>query len=223
MTNVDPLVCIVDDDISAREGMAGLALSAGFQVETFASAREYLAKPRSAAPACLVLDVNLPGLSGLELQRELCRGTTNVPIVFVTGHADIPMSVRAIKAGASDFLTKPFDPDALLSAIQAGMDSSKRAPIPPAAAPDGDGHEQRLESDNFPQLVGRSRALTAVLAQVLTVARTDSTVLIHGETGTGKELIARAIHDASERMVSRLHRSPGMRPRRSATTSCHSA
>src|ERR1700709_936908 len=99
MNDNELLVCIVDDDISARESIAGLLLSAGLKVETFSSAGEYLAMPRPVPPACLVLDIDLPGLTGLELQQELRRVRGSVPIVFVTGHGDIPMSVRALKAG----------------------------------------------------------------------------------------------------------------------------
>ena len=200
MTDNDRLVCIVDDDISAREAMAGLAVSAGLRVETFSSAQEYLAKPRVVPPACLVLDVDLPGLTGLELQQELSQGAMNVPIVFVTGHADIPMSVRAIKAGALDFLTKPYDPDSLLAAIHAGLTSGKPARAKLRHDLDRSGETAPESTSNcFPQLVGQSPALANVLLQVGIVGSTDSTVLIHGETGTGKELIARAIHDSSER------------------------
>ncbi|HEY3255020.1 MAG TPA: sigma-54 dependent transcriptional regulator [Polyangiaceae bacterium] len=201
MKHDDLLVCIVDDDISAREAMAGLALSAGLRVETFSSAKEYLAAPRAVPPACLVLDVDLPGLSGLDLQQELCQGQASVPIVFVTGHADIPMSVRAIKAGALDFLTKPFDPDSLLAAIRAGMAKGKPelAPAPRSGRRNSEHPKPDLKSESFAELVGGSPALAKVLLQVATVASTDSTVLIHGETGTGKELIARAVHNASER------------------------
>jgi len=110
MIHDDLLVCIVDDDVSAREAMFGLVRSAGLVAEGFSSAKEYLGAPRSAPPACFVLDIDMPGLSGLDLQQQLLHAEAIVPIVFVTGHADIPMSVRALKAGAMDFLTKPSTP-----------------------------------------------------------------------------------------------------------------
>jgi DNA-binding NtrC family response regulator len=201
MNEEDRLVCIVDDDISAREAIAGLAVSAGLRAETFSSAKEYLSLPRATPPDCLVLDVELPDLTGLELQQELGHAGVNVPIVFVTGHGDIPMSVRALKAGAVDFFTKPFDPDLLLAAIHAGimtgmaMGAAARTP----RALRFESAKQATRAESFAEIVGHSSALSEVLAQVHTVASTDSTVLINGETGTGKELIARAVHNLSDR------------------------
>ena len=120
-------VCIVDDDASVREAVSSLLRSEGLMVETFGSAREFLASPRRDAPGCLVLDVDLPGISGLDLQRELVKENARVPIIFLTGHGDIPMSVRAIQAGALDFLTKPVDVDQLLGAIERGMTQDQAA------------------------------------------------------------------------------------------------
>src|SRR5260221_535551 len=116
-----PLIAFGDDDASVREAVGGLWRSVGKTVETFGSAREFLASARRDAPSCLVLDVELRGLSGLDLQRELVKGNVRVPIIFLTGHGDIPMSVRAIQAGALDFLTKPVDVDQLLGAIERGI------------------------------------------------------------------------------------------------------
>ena len=202
MNEDDRLVCVVDDDISAREAIAGLAVSAGLRVETFSSAKEYLSSPRATPPACLVLDVDLPDLTGPELQQKLGDTGVKVPIVFVTGHGDIPMSVRALKAGAVDFFTKPFDPDLLLAAIHEGIVTGMHAGA--AARTSGEcrvdaSGKQETRAQNFAEIVGESSALTKVLAQVHTVARTDSTVLINGETGTGKELVARAVHNSSDR------------------------
>ncbi|MDF2692135.1 MAG: transcriptional regulator, NifA subfamily, Fis Family, partial [Labilithrix sp.] len=180
-------VCVVDDDLSTREAIAGLIRSAGLEVEMFASAREYLDAGPREAPLCLVLDVDMPGISGLHLQERLTAARARVPIIFVSGHADIPMSVRAIKAGAREFFTKPFDPDELLEAIRSCITRE------PAAGPQASGRE------HLSKIIGRSAALQDALRQVETVAPTDSTVLIHGETGTGKELIARAIHRLSGR------------------------
>jgi FixJ family two-component response regulator len=115
---VDPQVFIVDDDASMREALSSLIRSAGLSVETFSSAREFLQRKRPDMPACLVLDVRLPDLGGLELQRELITANDRIPIIFITGHGDIPMSVRAMKAGAVEFLTKPFRDQDLLDAIQ---------------------------------------------------------------------------------------------------------
>jgi DNA-binding NtrC family response regulator len=191
-----PIICVVDDDLSVREAIADLARSAGLAVESFSSAQEYLEKPRIAPPGCLVLDVLMPGLTGLELQDRLGRDQLDVPIVFVSGHGDVAMSVRALKAGALDFLTKPFDPDELLAAIRAGVASSRSEVAPSRRnAASGPG-ESPGES---PKIVGQSAALRDVLGAVRTVANTDATVLVHGETGTGKEVIARAIHEASPR------------------------
>jgi FixJ family two-component response regulator len=113
-----PTVFVVDDDISVRESLELLIEFAGWQPETFASAEEFLAHPRTAAPNCLVLDVSLPDLNGLELQRLIASERTDMPIIFITGHGDVPMTVQAMKAGAVEFLTKPFDDEMLISAIR---------------------------------------------------------------------------------------------------------
>src|SRR5678816_3208071 len=110
-------VYVVDDDASVREGVARLIRSAGVMTQTFASGEEFLATARPKNPSCLVLDVNLPGLTGLDLQQELAKSGVQVPIIFLSGHGDIPMTVRALKAGAVNFLTKPFDDQDLLNAI----------------------------------------------------------------------------------------------------------
>jgi FixJ family two-component response regulator len=112
-----PIVFVVDDDISVRESLELLIKFAGWQPETFASAKEFLARPRTATPSCLVLDVSLPDLNGLELQKLIATDRLDMPIIFVTGHGDVPMTVQAMKAGAVEFLTKPFDDEVLLSAI----------------------------------------------------------------------------------------------------------
>jgi FixJ family two-component response regulator len=128
MKTDDPIVFVVDDDSSMREALTDLITSVGVLVEAFKSAREFLEHRRRDAPACLVLDVRLPGLSGLDLQRELARTEAPVPIIFITGHGDIPMSVRAMKEGAVEFLAKPFRDQDLLDAIQhaLGIDRAAR-------------------------------------------------------------------------------------------------
>lgn len=115
---VSPVVYVVDDDISVREALSSLIRSAGLRVETFSSAREFLGLSPSEAPSCLVLDVRLPDQNGLALQRELAAVDNQIPIIFITGHGDIPMTVRAMKAGAMEFLTKPFENQELLDAIR---------------------------------------------------------------------------------------------------------
>jgi len=118
MTVPSSLVSIIDDDASVRKGLARLVRSAGYDVETFASAHEYLARPRAEDPCCLLLDVRMPGLSGLELQEALARTGHRVSIVFLSGHGDIPGTVKAMKSGAVDFLTKPVDDRELLGTIE---------------------------------------------------------------------------------------------------------
>jgi FixJ family two-component response regulator len=118
MTDPDPIVFVIDDDASVRDAIKKLTASVGLRVETFESAREFLSRKRPEAPGCLVLDVRLPDLGGLEFQRALAEANIHIPIIFITGHADVPMTVRAMKAGAVEFLTKPFRGQELLGAIQ---------------------------------------------------------------------------------------------------------
>ncbi len=125
MSDPSPVVCVVDDDPSIRDALTSLIRSVGLRGETFGSAREFLNRPRLDAPGCLVLDVRLPGLSGLDLQHELAATHSNMPIIFITGHGDIPMTVRAMKAGAVEFLTKPFRHQDLLDAIQQAIDQDR--------------------------------------------------------------------------------------------------
>ena len=113
-----PIVFVVDDDLSVRESLDLLIKFAGWQSETFASAVDFLARPRTTTPSCLVLDVSLPDLDGLELQKLIASERTEMPIIFITGHGDVPMTVKAMKGGAVEFLTKPFDDEVLLSAIR---------------------------------------------------------------------------------------------------------
>jgi len=125
MVGVTPVVYIVDDDISVREALQALIANAGWRPAVFASAWEFLAYPWQVAPSCLILDMSLPDLNGLELQRRLVTDRADIPIIFITGHGDIPMTVKAMKAGAVEFLTKPFGTEALLSAIQAAIERSR--------------------------------------------------------------------------------------------------
>jgi DNA-binding NtrC family response regulator len=185
MSDKGALVYVVDDDSSAREGVARLIRSAGLLTKTFASGEEFLAAPRPKVPSCLVLDLNLPGISGLDLQHELGKSGSQLPIIFITGHGDIPMAVRAVRAGATNFLTKPFDDEDLLNAVQQSISYLL---------------EDEIRFDqNTGNLVGESPGHQRVLKAIRVVAPTDSTVLIEGETGTGKELVAHAIHDLSRR------------------------
>jgi FixJ family two-component response regulator len=127
VTSKVPTVFVVDDDASVRGALARLLDSAGYQTETFASAEGFLAQSRFDAPGCILLDVRMPGLNGLELQQALAAADRQLPIVFITGHGDVPMSVRAMKAGAEDFLPKPFDDEELLNAVAQALNKSQRA------------------------------------------------------------------------------------------------
>jgi FixJ family two-component response regulator len=126
MDTARPIVFVVDDDAWVRESVQTLIEDEGWQPVTFASAQEFLDRPREFTPNCLVLDVSLPGLNGLELQKRMAE-RAEMPIIFVTGHGDIPMSVGAMKAGAVEFLTKPFDPEVLLTAIRQALERSRTA------------------------------------------------------------------------------------------------
>lgn len=127
MASVKPIVFVVDDDVSVRESLELLICCEGWRPEIFASAREFLARPRVMVPSCLVLDVSLPGLNGLELQKLIAGDRTEMPIIFITGYGDVPMTVQAMKAGAVEFLTKPFKDEVLLKAIRQALDRSRAA------------------------------------------------------------------------------------------------
>ena len=127
MSHATPIVFVVDDDVSVRESLELLIRCEGWQPETFASAQEFLTRPRALVPHCLVLDVSLPGLNGLDLQKRVAVERTDMPIIFITGYGDVPMTVQAMKAGAVEFLTKPFSDSALLNAIRQAIERSRVA------------------------------------------------------------------------------------------------
>jgi FixJ family two-component response regulator len=155
VTGETPTVFVVDDDRSLRTSTERLLRSLGFAVQTFASAREFLAHGRPDGPACLLLDVRMPGVSGLDLQRELAQSGLQIPIVFMTGHGDIPMTVRAMKAGAVEFLTKPVRKQALIDAIQAAIDRDRVS------------HAERRDAlalrEHYEQLTPREREVMALV------------------------------------------------------------
>ena len=155
MSPSTPIVFVVDDDISVRESLELLIQSAGWQPETFASAQEFLSCPRPPAPSCLVLDVSLPGINGLELQNRVAAERSDMPIIFITGYGDVPTSVQAMKAGAVEFLTKPFRDDVLLSAIGNALERSRVAICQEA--------EMRALKDRYASLTPREREVMALV------------------------------------------------------------
>jgi len=154
-----PIVFVVDDDISVRESLELLIRSEGWQPETFASAQEFLAHPRMLVPSCLVLDVSLPGLNGLDLQKRVAVERIDMPIIFITGHGNVPMTVQAMKAGAVEFLTKPFSDDVLLGAIRNAMERSQTAL--------GREAEMRALRDRYTSLTRREREVMALVTSGL--------------------------------------------------------
>ena len=159
MPDAKPIVFVVDDDISVRESLDSLIRSEGWRPETFASAQEFLARPRNLVPSCLVLDLSLPGLSGLEVQKRVAAERMHMPIIFITGHGDIPDSVQAMKAGAVEFLTKPFSEDVLLKAIRHAIERSRVALTEEA--------EMRALRDCYASLTQRERQVMALVVSGL--------------------------------------------------------
>jgi|ERR1035438_3510427 FixJ family two-component response regulator len=155
MPQATPFVFVVDDDISVRESLELLIRFAGWQPETFASAQEFLARPRAPVPSCLVLDVSLPGLNGLDLQKRVAVERPDMPIIFITGHGDVPMTVQAMKAGAIEFLTKPFGDETLLNAIRHAIERSHTALRRES--------ELRVIRDCYASLTGREREVMVLV------------------------------------------------------------
>src|ERR1700677_2517085 len=159
MSHATPIVFVVDDDVSVRESLELLIRCEGWQPETFASAREFLARPRGLVPSCLVLDVSLPGLSGLDLQKDIAVERPDMPIIFITGYGDVPKTVQAMKAGAVEFLTKPFSDDVLLSAIRQAVERSETTL--------GHAAEMRKLRDRYASLTSRERQVMALVVSGL--------------------------------------------------------
>jgi FixJ family two-component response regulator len=159
MTPATPIIFVVDDDISVRESLQLLIQCEGWHPETFASAQEFLDRPRSLVPSCLVLDVSLPGLNGLDLQKRVAVERPDMPIIFITGYGDVPTTVQAMKAGAVEFLTKPFSGDALLNAIRQAVERSRVAL----------GHEAEMQAlrNCYASLTHRERQVMALVVSGL--------------------------------------------------------
>jgi FixJ family two-component response regulator len=155
MSHAVPIVFVVDDDVSVRESLELLIRCEGWEPQTFASAPEFLASPRALVPSCLVLDISLPGLNGLDLQKQVAVERSEMPIIFITGYGDVPKTVQAMKAGAVEFLTKPFSDDALLSAIRQAVERSE--------ATLGQAAEMRTLRDRYSSLSGREREVMALV------------------------------------------------------------
>jgi FixJ family two-component response regulator len=159
MTQIAPVIFLVDDDVSVRESLQALLQHEGLQTQVFESANAFLAHPKPALPGCLILDVNLPDLNGLELQQRIQPDLAGLPIIFLTGYGDIPTSVRAMKAGAAEFLTKPFDDDVLLAAVRGAIERSLTAFAEKSATND--------LQERFASLSGREREVMKLVVQGL--------------------------------------------------------
>ena len=187
MSETDGLVFIVDDDTSLRESLKNLIRSVGLRVEPFASAQEFLRSKRPDVPGCLVLDVRLPGLSGLDLQKRMADSDIEMPIIFISGHGDIPMTVRAMKAGAVEFLTKPFRDQDLLDAIQQALERDRTA------------RKQREEIQTlrrrFDLLTQREREVMGLVVTGLLNKQ------IAGELGTSETTVKIHRHQVMEKMA----------------------
>jgi len=182
----EPIVFVIDDDASVRNALSNLFRSIGLRVQVFGSAPEFLQSKLADAPSCLVLDIRLPGPSGLDFQAELAKANIHIPIIFMTGHGDIPMTVRAMKGGAVEFLTKPFRDQELLDAIQLGLERARNA------------HAQRAESQ---ELHSRYRSLTSREREVMAyVAAGLLNKQIAGELGTSETTVKIHRHRVMEKM-----------------------
>ncbi len=159
MSHATSIVFVVDDDISVRESLELLIRSEGWQPETFSSAQDFLVRSRTPVPSCLVLDISMPGLNGLELQKRVAAEHPDVPIIFITGYGDVPKTVQAMKAGAVEFLTKPFKDDVLLSAIQQALERSRVAL--------GQQAEMKELRDRYSSLSPREREVMALVVSGL--------------------------------------------------------
>ena len=196
MTEAKPIVFVVDDDLSVRRSTERLIRSIGIEAQTFTSAKEFLKSPRQQRPSCLILDVRMPGLSGMDLQRELAKSNIPIPIIFITGHGDISMSVRAMKEGAAEFLTKPFRSRALLDAVRSAINSDR------AASKD----RQEIETlrERYEKLTPREREVLSLIATGLLnkqiadkLASTDRTIKFHRANimkKTRAESVANLVH-----------------------------
>jgi len=205
MATAKSIVFIVDDDAWVRESLETLIQDQGWQPETFASAQEFLDRPRTFTPSCLVLDISLPGLNGLELQKRVAAERTDMPIIFVTGHGDIPMTVGAMKAGAVEFLTKPFNDEVLLTAIRQALERSRLALAQEAEI-------QQLR-DRYASLTARERDVMALVVSGLLnkqvageLGITESTVKAH-RGQVMQKMKANSVADLVK-MTARLHQSP---------------
>jgi len=204
MTTAKPIVFVVDDDVWLRESLETLIKDEGWQPETFASAQEFLDYPPTFSPSCLVLDICLPGLNGLELQKRVAVERTDMPIIFITGHGDIPMSVGAMKAGAVEFLTKPFNDTVLLAAIRQALERSRKA-----LSQEEERHELR---DRYASLTPRERdVMTLVVSGLLNkqvageLGISESTVKAH-RGQVMQKMNANSVADLVK-MTARLHQS----------------
>ena len=206
MSTAKPIVFVVDDDLWVRESLEILMQDEGWQPKTFATAKDFLAHPRPLTPSCLVLDISLPGINGLELQKRVAAERTDMPIIFITGHGDIPMSVGAMKAGAVEFLTKPFNDEVLLTAVRQALERS-RVTLARAA-------EMQELRDRFKSLTARERDVMALVVSGLLnkqvadeLGITESTVKAH-RGQVMQKMKANSIADLVK-MTARLHRSAG--------------
>ena len=186
MTESEAIIYVIDDDAQTRDALKNLMRSVGLQVEVFASAQDFLRSKRPDVPACLVLDVRLRGLSGLDLQKRMAEAKIEVPIIFITGYGDIPMTVQAMKAGAVEFLTKPFRNQELLDAIQQALERDRST------------REQRAKNeelyDRYDSLTPREReVMTLVVAGLLNKQ-------IAGELGTSETTVKNHRHQIMEKM-----------------------
>jgi FixJ family two-component response regulator len=189
-TGEPPIVFVVDDDADLRESLEALIRVEGWRVETFDSARAFLARPRTFQPSCLVLDVALPDLNGLELQQRIAGDRADMPIIFITGFGDVPTTVKAMKAGAVEFLTKPFGPDALLSAIAQAVDRSRAALARHA--------EVRALEDNYATLSAREKEVMALVVTGLLNKQVAAELGISETTVKGhRGMVMRKMHAES--------------------------
>jgi FixJ family two-component response regulator len=186
MMKTDPLVFVVDDDPSIRDALDNLIRSVGFRVQAFSSAQEFLRSELPEVPRCLVLDVRLPGLSGLDLQRELAAADVQIPIIFITGHGDIPMSVQAMKAGAVEFLTKPYRAQDLLDAIHQAIERDRAS---------------QLERTELAGLRGRFHSLTPREREVMQLVVSGLlNKQIAAQLGTSEATVKVQRHQAMQKM-----------------------